>query len=330
VILAGDIGGTKTHLALYAPDGDIHAPLFERQHPSQEARSLGEIVGRFLENATGRPTRAVFGIAGPVVDNRSDTTNLPWDVDARALGEQLGGAAVTLINDLVATAHGLDTLRDEDFIVLAPGTAASGNRALIAAGTGLGEALLPWDGTRWTAMASEGGHSDFAPRDTLEDELLVWLRAKYGRVSCERILSGPGLAGLYRFMRATGRGDEPASFTAAFDGAPDPAATVTAAALDGTCARAALTVDHFMEIYGAEAGNLALKGLAVGGLFVGGGIAPRLRALLPGSRFAKAFADKGRLSPLMESIPIKVILDSQTALWGAAALALATAAEDNG
>jgi glucokinase len=327
VILAGDIGGTKTHLALYEEGGDIRSPLLERLHPSREASSLGEILARFLGGAPGRPGRAVFGIAGPVVGNRSETTNLPWEVDAHALGEQLGGARVTLINDLVATAHGIDTLRPADLETIATGRDVRGNRALVAAGTGLGEALLPWDGERWSPMASEGGHTDFAPRDALEDELLVWLRAKYGRVSYERILSGPGLADLYRFMRATGRGHEPAPVAAAFDTASDPAVVVSRAALDGTCERARVAVDRFLEIYGAEAGNLALKALAVGGVYVGGGIAPRLRALLPQSRFVQAFREKGRLRPLMESIPVRIVLDPQTALWGAAALALATAEE---
>ncbi len=328
MILAGDIGGTKTHLALYAPDGDVRAPQLEKRYPSRESGSLGDIVERFMDEGAGRPTRAVFGIAGPVVDNRSETTNLPWEVDARSLGERMGGARVTLVNDLVATARGIDALDAGDFHVLAAGQAHDGNRALIAAGTGLGEALLPWSGSRWSAMASEGGHADFAPRDPLEDELLRWLRAKYGRVSWERVLSGPGLADLHRFMRDSGRGEEPRAFAARFDAAPDPAVVVTEAALQGGCERARLTVERWIEIYGAEAGNLALKALAVGGVFVGGGIAPRLAPLFEHSRFVPAFTDKGRLRPLMESIPVKVVLDPQTALWGAAALALATAGKD--
>jgi len=327
VILAGDIGGTKTHLALYEEGGDLRTPVLEQRHPSRGAGSLGDIVTRFLKDAPALPRRAVFGIAGPVVDNRSETTNLPWEIDAESLADRMGGARVTLINDLVATAHGIGTLREADLETVAPGREARGNRALIAAGTGLGEALMPWDGTRWAPMASEGGHADFAPRDPLEDELLVWLRAKYGRVSYERVLSGPGLADLFRFMRASGRGQEPAPFAEAFDTAEDPAATVSHGAIEGTCERARLAVDRFLEIYGAEAGNLGLKALAVGGVYVGGGIMPRLRTLLPQSRFAQAFHEKGRLRPLMETLPVRIVLDPQTALWGAAAVALATAEE---
>jgi len=328
VILAGDIGGTKTHLALYAPGGSAREPLVDRKLPSQSASSLLELIKTFLAEASEPPTRAVLGIAGPVVDNRSETTNLPWDVDAGEVSGVLGDAPVTLLNDLVATAHGLDTVRPDDLQVLSRGRPEAGNRALIAAGTGLGEALLPWDGTRWSAMASEGGHSDFAAREPLEDELAVWLRARYRRVSYERVLSGPGLADLHRFLRDTGRGDEPAAFARAFDDASDPAAVVSQGAIENTCERARLAVERFLEVYGAEAGNLALKGLAVGGVFVGGGIAPRLRALFNGSRFMHAFKDKGRLSPLMETVPVSIVLDPQTALWGAASVALAAAAEE--
>lgn len=327
MILAGDIGGTKTHLALYDEGGDLREPLLDRRYPSRESSALGDIVARFLEGAPGRPRRAVFGIAGPVVGERTETTNLPWEVDARDLAAQMNGARVTLINDLVATAHGIEALRAADIETVAPGREMRGNRALIAAGTGLGQALIPWIDGRWAPAPSEGGHSDFGPRDALEDELLGWLRAKYGRVSYERILSGPGIADLHRFMRTSGRGEEPAAFAEAFDRAPDPAVEVTRGALAGTCERARLAVERFLEIYGAEAGNLALKTLAVGGVYVGGGIAPRLRALLPHSRFVHAFREKGRLKPLMETIPVQIVLDPQTALWGAATLALATAEE---
>jgi glucokinase len=330
VILAGDIGGTKTHLALYPRGGDARSPVFERRHQSRDAPSLAALVESFIAAAPGRPCRAVLGIAGPVVENRSDTTNLPWDVDAVALGEHLGGLSVTIVNDLVATAHGLRTLSDGDIETLAEGRMVEGNRALIAAGTGLGEALLAWNGSDWHPMASEGGHADFAPRGPLEDELMLWLRAKYGHVSCERILSGPGLADLYRFMRDSGRGAEPAACAERFDQATDPAAAVTELALEGACERATLAIGLFVDVYGAEAGNLALKALAVGGVYVGGGIAPRLRAFLGGERFVAAFRDKGRLRPLMESIPVRLVLEPRTALWGAAEVALAASNREDG
>ena len=263
----------------------------------------------------------VFGIAGPVTDNRCVTTNLPWQVDGHAMSAEFG-APVSLLNDLEATAWGLATLGSDDLRTLQPGTPAAGNRALIAAGTGLGEAILAWDGQHWLPMASEGGHTDFAARDALEDELLLWLRGRYGRVSYERVLSGPGLADLYRFFRESRRGDEPAEVAMRFDHASDPAAIVTESALDGSCERARLTLERFCEIYGAEAGNLALKCLSLGGLFVGGGIAPRILAAIERGGFVRAFFAKGRLSPVLARMPVAVVLDPKTAVWGAAAHAL--------
>jgi glucokinase len=239
--------------------------------------------------------------------------------------DALGGAEVLLLNDLEANAYGLSELAEDDLETLQSGPRLAGNRALIAAGTGLGEAVLVRDGHRWRPTPSEGGHTDFGPRDAFEDELLLWLRGRHGHVSYERILSGPGLADLYRFLTVTGRGAEPSGFAARFAAAADPAAAVTAAALDGSCERARLAVERFCGIYGAEAGNLALKALAVGGVFVGGGIAPRIRPLLRDGRFVSAFGDKGRLAPLVASIPVHVILDDHTALWGAAAVAQAMA-----
>ena len=322
MILAGDIGGTKAQLALFAPGSDPRSPVVEDRLPTHGSPSLDAIVRTFLARAGAEPSRCVLGIAGPVHNNACITTNLPWHVDGNALGSSLG-APVTLLNDLEATAWGLQTLAPSDLLTLQDGTPAAGNRALIAAGTGLGEAMLMWDGTRWNPMASEGGHTDFAPRDVLEDELLHWLRGKYGRVSYERVLSGPGLADLYRFFRDTRRGDEPAEIAMRFDRAEQPAAIVTESALDGSCERARLTLDRFVSIYGAEAGNLALKSLALGGVFVGGGIAPRMIPALQRGGFVRSFFDKGRLSPVLTRIPVSVVLEPRTAVWGAAAFALA-------
>ena len=324
MILAGDVGGTKTHLALYEPGGAPREPLLDRKSPSRDYASLETLVNDFLNGTHAKPTRAVFGIAGPVVNNRCETTNLPWIMDGNELGEAIGGAAVTLMNDLEATAWGLPILGAADLETLQEGQPAKGNRALIAAGTGLGEAIVNWDQDRWLPSASEGGHADFGSREPLEDELLQWLRARYGRASYERILSGNGLADLYRFLSATGRGAEPVEVAQRFASAPDPAAVVTECALDGSCERASMALGKFVEIYGAEAGNLALKALAVGGVFIGGGIAPRMLPALRDGRFVRAFDAKGRLSPVLERIPVQVILDPQTALWGAAARALAT------
>jgi glucokinase len=282
------------------------------------------LVGEFLSEVGASPAvdRAAVGVAGPVVGNDADTTNLPWDVSGDSLRGTLGGADVVLLNDLVATAWGLATLAPRDLHVLQPGTSVSGNRALIAAGTGLGEALLVWDRGRWHPTASEGGHSDFAPRDPLEDELLRWLRARHGRVSYERVLSGRGLSDLYRFLTETDRGRPDPEIAARFAGAEDPAAVVTEAALSGVCERSQLALERFVMIYGAEAGNLALQALAIGGLYVAGGIAPRIRSALGDDRFLAAFTAKGRLTPLMTRIPVSVVLRPETALWGAAAYAL--------
>jgi glucokinase len=323
MILAGDVGGTKTHLALFEPGEHPRRPALERKFPSGEHASLESLVLEFLDAASERPTRAVLGIAGPVVNNRTEATNLPWVIDGSSMSAALGEASVTLINDLEATAWGLPLLEASELEVLQPGSPAAGNRALIAAGTGLGEAFLVWNGQSHLPSASEGGHTDFGPRDPLEDELNQWLRGKYARTSYERVLSGPGLADFYRFMSASGRAAEPAQFAERFAAAPDPAAVVTQAALDGSCERARATLEHWVSIYGAEAGNLALKALAVGGVYVGGGIAPRIVPALRAGGFIDSFRRKGRLTPLLERIPVRVILDSRTALWGAAAVALA-------
>ncbi len=326
MILAGDIGGTKTHLALYPPDASPRQPALDRLYSSHEHSSPQRLLRAFLDEAGASPRAVVLGIAGPVVNNRAEVTNLPWKVDGFELSDALR-CDVLLLNDLEATGWGVPTLSPGDLECLHPGQAKPGNRALIAAGTGLGEGPMVWNGDGWRPSASEGGHADFGPRDTLEDELLVWLRARHGHVSYERILSGPGLADLYRFLRDAGRGREPAAAAAQFDAAEDPAAAVTELALAGACERAELTLDRFCSIYGAEAGNVALKFLAVGGIYVSGGIAPRILPLLRRGGFERAFLDKGRLRAVVEPIPVHVVLDPATPLWGAAAVGLRREAE---
>jgi glucokinase len=323
MIFAGDIGGTKSHLALYAPGDTPRRPSVDRVFQSRDYPSLEALCTEFLDRAGEPPPRTVFGIAGPVVNNRVEATNLPWRMDGEALGRTIG-SSVTFMNDLEAAGWGLPLLGPKDLETLQVGSPARGNRALIAAGTGLGESILIWNGADWRPSPSEGGHADFGPRDPLEDELLVWLRARYGRASYERILSGPGLADLYRFMTATDRGDEPPVVAERFAAASDPAALVTETALDGSCERAAMTLRKFVEIYAAEAGNLALKGFAVGGVFMGGGIAPKILPFLREESFVHAFQTKGRLTAVLEDIPIAVILAPETALWGAARCAMAT------
>ncbi len=299
MILAGDVGGTKTRLALYAPGASPRSPLRDDRVSSGDHASLEEIVLEFLGTDRDRVTSAAFGIAGPVVENRTETTNLPWKLDGESLGDRLGGARVRLLNDLEATGWGLPELSARDLDTLQGGVPSHGNRALIAAGTGLGESILVWDGAWHKPAASEGGHADFAGRDPLEDDLSVWLRARYGHVSYERVLSGRGLADLYRFLADTGRGHEPAEFAHAFATEPDPASVVSQAALDGSCERAGLALDRWVRIYGAEAGNLALKALAVNGVFVAGGIAPKVRAAFETGGFIESFRSKGRLRPVL-------------------------------
>lgn len=325
MILAGDVGGTKTRLALYEPGASVREPVLERRLPSREHATLEALVQEFLAGAPARPGRAVLGIAGPVVGQRVEATNLPWRIDAEELSAAIGGAPVLLVNDLEATGWGLPLLDAGEVETLHPGAPQPGNRALIAAGTGLGEALLVREGRSWRPCPSEGGHTDFGPRDALEDELLRWLRERYGRVSYERILSGPGLADLYRFLAATGRGTASPDVAARFATAEDPGAVVSEAALYGSCGRARLALERFVSIYGAEAGNLALKALAVDGVYLGGGIAPRILPFLRAGGFFEAFRDKGRLTPVLARIPVTLLRDDRAALWGAARLALAQA-----
>ena len=328
VILAGDVGGTKTRLALYAPDASPRSPSREHRVASRDYPSLEAIVLEFLGDDRSRVSGAAIGIAGPVVENHCETTNLPWSMSGASLGLQLGGPPVRLINDLEATGWGLAHLEPTELRELQQGKPSRGNRALIAAGTGLGEALLIWDGAAHRPTASEGGHVDFASRNAFEDELSLWLRAKYQRVSYERVLSGAGLADLYRFLSATSRGAESAAMAEAFATAQDPPAVVSAAALDGSCERAVMALDHFVRIYAAEAGNLALKTLSVNGLFIGGGIGPRIATALTGGAFIDSFCDKGRLAPVLRDIPVHLILDDHTALWGAAAFAMMHLSQD--
>lgn len=317
MILAGDIGGTKTRLAAFEGQGNQLRGLVEETFASSSYLSLLSIVSAFVERYRLKPEAVCFGVAGPVRHGQVQTTNLPWIVDASELGEQLGLEKVILINDLEANAYGLSALAPEDLMLLNPGEAAPGNAALIAAGTGLGEAGLFWDGTQHLPFACEGGHSSFAPADALQTELLGYLQARFDHVSWERVLSGPGLYNVYRFLRDSGRGEEPPWLTERLQGA-DPAAVISKAGLKRTSKLCEQALDLFVALYGAEAGNLALKLMATGGVFIGGGIAPKILARLKEGAFMQAFAAKGRLQPLLASIPVRIILNERTALLGAA------------
>jgi glucokinase len=329
MILAGDVGGTKVHLALYDfINGKLEYSRDER-FPAKDYSGLEEIVKEFLGAFT--VTAACFGVPGPVRDGRLRLTNLPWTLDSRELSVSLGINHVFLINDLEANGYGVAELAADQIYTLSEGDASQiGNRALIAAGTGLGEALLIWNGHSHTPYPSEGGHADYAPRNEDEIDLLRFLKQKYnGRISQERVVSGQGLTNIYDFLREVRGIDEPV-WLAERLAAEDPNAVITELALAAKSEICEKAMDMFVSAYGAETGNLALKILSVGGVYVGGGIAPRILDKLKDGRFMKAFTDKGRLSQLLINMPVRIILESRAALLGAAAYAEARAAELSG
>jgi glucokinase len=326
MILAGDIGGTKVNLAAFTVEGQRLVAGVSETYRSREFTSLTQIIGRFVKAHELKVDYASFGIAGPVKRGRSQLTNLDWKVDIRDITEELGIRRAWLINDLEANAYGIAALDAKSFFVLNQGEdGASGNAAIISAGTGLGEAGLFWDGHRHLPLACEGGHSDFAPRTDLDIELFKWLRAQFGKVSWERVLSGPGFLNIYGFLLATGRGSEPDWLVEEKKQGGDPAAIITRAALAKRCDTCVQALDLFITYYGAEASNLALKIMATGGLYVGGGIAPKMLEKLKDGTFMRNFAASGRMRYLLEAMPVRIILNDKTALLGAARLAAAQA-----
>ncbi|MCA1621046.1 MAG: glucokinase [Acidobacteria bacterium] len=325
MIIAGDIGGTKTNVALFEAEGArVGRPVVQQSFPSGRYDSLEDILREFV--AAQRPgaiTHACFGVAGPVVRGRAEGTNLAWTMSEETIAASLGLPRVLLINDLEATAHGIVELAPEQLYTLNEGGGERhGHRGLIAAGTGLGMAAIYFDGRAYHPMPSEGGHVDFAPRDAREFEMLTYLRGQIGgRVSYERVLSGMGLFNIYSFLRDRGHFEEPA-WLAEEIRAGDDAAAISRAALAGRSQLAETTLQIFVEIYGAMAGNLALMLKSTGGLYVGGGIAPKIMEKLKDGTFMRHYGDKGRMSGLVKSIPVRVILDDKTALYGAARHAL--------
>ena len=317
MILAGDIGGTNARLAYFQRQNGHLRMISERVFLSREYSELGEIVSKFLEGTATRPEVACFGIAGPVHNGRVETSNLPWIIEQSRLAKQIQLPATVLINDLEANAWGIGALGAQDLIALNQVGPSVGNQAVIAPGTGLGEAGLFWNGSQHQVYACEGGHADFAPQGELQIELLRFLASRYGHVSYERVLSGPGLVNVYEFLRGKGREDEPAGFAAQL-GQGDAAAAISRAALNGTNPLAEEALDLWISVYGAEAGNLALKAMATGGIFLGGGISPKVLPRLTGSQFMRAFLDKGRLRPLLEGIPVQVVTNDKAGLLGAA------------
>jgi len=348
MILAGDIGGTKTHLALFDWKDDRTDPVRTESFPSKEYASLEEILEEFLAprtpsaahheteaspadpdeqpapSAPPEPTRiaaACFGVAGPVIENRSRTTNLPWVLDGEVLAKRFDIPLVRLLNDLEATAYGILLLRPDELHVLNAGVPPTHPQAiaLIAAGTGLGESILFWDGIRYRPMPSEGGHADFAPNNDNEIELLRHVRSHYLHVSYERVVSGPGIHAIYEYLRDAKK-NEP-TWLAEKVAAGDPAAEIAAAGLKGQAEIAKQTLDMFASILGAEAGNLALKAMTLNGVYVGGGIAPKLLPKLTDGTFMRGFTNKGRYKRLMSTIPVYIVLNDRTGLIGAAATA---------
>jgi glucokinase len=329
MILAGDVGGTKVHLALYNMVEGHLVPVRDEKLPAHEFAALEGAIEHFLGSGTEDRkaiTAACFGVPGPVRDGRLKLTNLPWTLDCRDLERLLGIPHIYLINDLEANGYGIPQLAPDKIFTLHEGDPdATGNQGLIAAGTGLGEALLIWDGKTHTPVPSEGGHCDFAARNEREIALLHYLHQTLnGRVSFERVVSGLGIKNIYAFLRDVEKLDEPQWLKARL-AAEDPNAVIGECAEDGSSWICFETMKIFAAAYGAETGNVALKVLATGGMYLGGGIAPKSLKTLQSGAFIAAFLDKGRLSPLLQSIPVRVILDDTCALLGAAAYAEAHA-----
>jgi glucokinase len=318
VILAGDVGGTSTRLAAYElADGKLRAAALQT-YRSADYASLNDVVQQFVGEHALRPTLACCGIAGPVINGSVRTTNLPWFIEGASLAHQLGLESFTLINDLEANAWGVGALGAADFETLNAGDpGVSGNAAVIAAGTGLGEAGLYWDGAEHRPFACEGGHTDFAPRNALEIKLLQYLVGKFGRVSYERLVSGQGLCNIYEFLCHSPGWREIPAVAEAMRG-QDLAAVISQAALENRSPVCVQALDMMVSIYGAEAGNVALKFMTYGGLFVGGGIAPKIITKMRDGSFMRAYLAKGRMQRLVAAMPVHVIMNPNTALFGAA------------
>ena len=322
LILAGDIGGTKSHIALFRLVGGKLSLLREHRYPSAGHPGLNAILREFLGKDSPPLLAAGFGIPGVVTNGRAKPTNLSWGVDATDIAAEFEIPSVRVLNDLAANAHGIAQLPASDFAVVQQGCAgAKGNRCVVSPGTGLGEAGLFWDGHKHHVWACEGGHSDFGARNELELALLEYLIKQFGHVSAERVASGMGIENIYKFLRDTGRGKELPAVAAEMK-TSDPGAVISKYADSGQCQMCAKTLDIFVGCLGAEAANMALKTMATGGVYLGGGIPVKLLSHIQGVAFLHAFNDKGRLSSLMENMPVLVVLNDQAALLGAAYHAL--------
>jgi len=321
MILAGDIGGTKSLLALFAPGGSPREARNEESLPSAKYPGLAAVVEDYRRKHSEALTLACLGVPGPVVEDRCETPNLPWVVDAREL-RRATGAEVVLLNDLEATGYGIAALQPEEFLTLHDGQPRAGNAALIAPGTGLGEAILFWDGRQHRPSASEGGHASFAPQNALEISFLKRLLQEFDHVSFDRVVTGGGLKRIYDFLKETAYAGEPEWLAEEVARADDPAAVISRVGMEGRAELCVKALDLWVSAFGAEAGNLALKALAVAGVYLGGGIAPKILPKLKDGTFLTAFQHKGRLSGVVGHMPVRVILNPKTALYGAARFAL--------
>src|SRR5579864_3670419 len=319
MILAGEIGATRTRLAAFDSDGNTLNKVVEKIYMSQQETGLPDIISNFVKSEGIPVHSACFGVAGPVRGGRSKISNLAWTIDSAELATMLKLKSIGLINDLEAFAYGIDGLESKDFVTLSAGSeAATGNRAVISAKTGLGVAGLYWDGFRHHPFACEGGHADFAPRNELQIELLAYLQKKYGRISCERLLSGPGIRNIYEFLRDSHKAEEPAWLRDQLNAAQDPSPLISQFALEGKAAICDQALSIFVSIFGAETGNCALRYMTTGGIFIGGIIAGRIVNRMKDPVFMQSFLDKGRMETLLRDMPVKVILNDDCGLIGAA------------
>ena len=324
MILAGDIGATNARLAAFETEGNRLQCVVEKVYPSQQHNGLTEIVAAFTKTEGIPVQSACFGVAGPVRGGRSKISNLPWTIDSREVAAQLKLRTVGLINDLEAFAYGIDALESKDFVALSEGSSeAEGNTAVVSAGSGLGEAGLYWDGHRHHPFACEGGHTEFAPKNDIEIELLQYLMKKYENqhVSYERILSGPGIKNIYEFLRDTSREQEPAWLRDDLAAAPDAPALISQMALTQKAAICDRTLSIFVSVFGSEAGNCALKFMCTGGIFIAG-IAGKIVSKMQDGTFMESFLSKGRMKTLLQEIPVKIVLNDDSGLIGAARFTL--------
>ena len=330
MLLAGDVGATKTRLGIFSPERGLRSPLAEATFMSRRYPDMETLVREFLKQTGLAIGRACFGVAGPVVGERARITNLSWVIDERQLCAALGISPVILLNDLTATAHAIPFLEPAELYTINQGQPVQkGNMAVIAPGTGLGEAFITWEGSHYRGHPSEGGHADFAPNDHLEFELFLDLQEQFGHVSYENVCSGRGLPNIYRFLKKRREASEPSWLTEKLTGTDDPVPVIVDAALDQArpCELCAEALNIFVSVLGAEAGNLALKVLATGGVYLTGGIPPRILPFLNKGQFMKAFRHKGRMSDLVARMPVYVVENSGIALLGAACYGLASYGE---